>query len=76
MVDVFFQWKKTSQQPVVESVLKKLDGFLGALSLPNSSFGQQLPPSIRSVLPASRASFPLGFGHAAQYVAPGAALIG
>ncbi|KOB66577.1 Ubiquinone biosynthesis monooxygenase COQ6, partial [Operophtera brumata] len=35
-----------------------------------------LPPSVRAIVPASRAAFPLGFGHSTKYIAPGVALIG
>jgi len=36
----------------------------------------QLPPTVINVRPNSRASFPLGFGHATHYIGPRVALIG
>lgn len=36
----------------------------------------QVPPQITGLYGASRAGFPLGFGHASSYVGKGVALIG
>lgn len=37
---------------------------------------RQLPPQITGLYEASRAGFPLGFGHASGYIDTGVALIG
>ncbi|KAL0269153.1 UNVERIFIED_CONTAM: hypothetical protein PYX00_006975 [Menopon gallinae] len=42
----------------------------------NSGAVRQLPPSVAGIIPKSRVAFPLGFGHATEYIAPGVALIG
>ncbi|XP_036590202.1 ubiquinone biosynthesis monooxygenase COQ6, mitochondrial [Trichosurus vulpecula] len=43
---------------------------------PTNSSARQLPPSVAKVEPKSRALFPLGMGHAVEYVRPRVALIG
>ncbi|CAM4570722.1 unnamed protein product [Lepidochelys olivacea] len=52
--------------------------FRSAISLlmPSGTAARQLPPSIAKVEPKSRAVFPLGMGHATEYVRHRMALIG
>nr|XP_042714446.1 ubiquinone biosynthesis monooxygenase COQ6, mitochondrial isoform X2 [Chrysemys picta bellii] len=52
--------------------------FRSAISLlmPSGTAARQLPPSIARVEPKSRAVFPLGMGHATEYVRHRMALIG
>uniref|UniRef100_A0A8V0XLM5 Ubiquinone biosynthesis monooxygenase COQ6, mitochondrial n=1 Tax=Gallus gallus TaxID=9031 RepID=A0A8V0XLM5_CHICK len=52
--------------------------FRSALSLlkPSGTAVRQLPPSVANVDPESRAVFPLGMGHATEYVRHRVALIG
>ncbi|XP_072555375.1 ubiquinone biosynthesis monooxygenase COQ6, mitochondrial [Paramormyrops kingsleyae] len=52
--------------------------FRTALSLlmPTGSSARQLPPSVAGIEPKSRVMFPLGMGHASEYVRHRVALIG
>ncbi|KAG2457525.1 COQ6 monooxygenase, partial [Polypterus senegalus] len=52
--------------------------FRSALSLliPYGSSPRQLPPSVAGIGPQSRATFPLGVGHASEYICHRGALIG
>ncbi|KAK3856050.1 hypothetical protein Pcinc_037588 [Petrolisthes cinctipes] len=70
-------WDDKPRDARLESVHK---GWLKLLEtvLPwtNEGVVRQLPPSVTRVMASSRASFPLGLGHAVHYVAPRVALIG
>lgn len=52
-----------------------MDEFLKFLKLPSNAV-RQLPPTIAECEPKSRAAFPLGFGHASNYITKGVALVG
>ncbi|KAJ8723973.1 hypothetical protein PYW07_007953 [Mythimna separata] len=68
-------WKQYPRNSGVEAVTSWTSSWLRRAGLPDGA-ALQLPPSIRGVVPASRAAFPLGFGHSTRYVAPGVALVG
>uniref|UniRef100_A0A667XEE9 Ubiquinone biosynthesis monooxygenase COQ6, mitochondrial n=1 Tax=Myripristis murdjan TaxID=586833 RepID=A0A667XEE9_9TELE len=52
--------------------------FRGALSvlMPSAGSTRQLPPSVAGIGPKSRVMFPLGMGHASEYIRHRVALIG
>ncbi|KAG8192275.1 hypothetical protein JTE90_002101 [Oedothorax gibbosus] len=68
-------WDDESKNTFVESAISNLRSLLSNLSAEQSSV-RQLPPSILSIEEKSRAAFPLGLGHATEYVSKGVALIG
>ncbi|XP_011312288.1 ubiquinone biosynthesis monooxygenase COQ6 isoform X1 [Fopius arisanus] len=68
-------WKIYPKNSVVEGGMNSLQQLLTGLSL-NSGFSCELQPSIAGVIDNSRAAFPLGFGHAVNYVAHGVVLVG
>ncbi|GFT71759.1 ubiquinone biosynthesis monooxygenase COQ6, mitochondrial [Nephila pilipes] len=68
-------WDEEKKISVVESAIGSLKNAISSLT-PGSEPVRQLPPSILSVESNSRAAFPLGLGHATEYVAPRVALIG
>ncbi|CAL1296844.1 unnamed protein product [Larinioides sclopetarius] len=68
-------WDEEKKNSVVESAILNLKNLISTLT-PGYEPVRQLPPSILSVQPNSRAAFPLGLGHATEYVAPRVALIG
>ncbi|GFU51886.1 ubiquinone biosynthesis monooxygenase COQ6, mitochondrial [Trichonephila clavipes] len=68
-------WDEESKISVVESAIQNLKNAISSIA-PGYESVRQLPPSILSVEPNSRAAFPLGLGHATEYVAPRVALIG
>lgn len=61
---------------LVESLTKLFDDFLRFFNCPDSVNGRQLPPSVVGCDGDSRAAFPLGFGHATNYIGKGVALVG
>lgn len=72
---LFKQWKNYEKNDIVSSLTKNLNSLLENLNLASNAV-RQLPPSIKSIEPNSRAAFPLGFGHATDYIAKGVALVG
>ncbi|KAJ0173671.1 hypothetical protein K1T71_010820 [Dendrolimus kikuchii] len=68
-------WKQYPRSRSVETCTAWMTSCLQRAGLPDGA-ARQLPPSIRSIAPSSRAAFPLGFGHSTRYIAPGVALIG
>lgn len=68
-------WKQYPRSNGVQTVTSWMSSALKQAGLPDG-IARQLPPSIHSVVPSSRAAFPLGFGHSTRYIAPGVALIG
>ncbi|XP_069493754.1 ubiquinone biosynthesis monooxygenase COQ6, mitochondrial [Ambystoma mexicanum] len=68
-------WSNESHSDLIDSAGSI---FRSALSLlmPSGSSARQLPPSVARVDPKSRAMFPLGMGHATEYIRYRVALIG
>ncbi|XP_063831673.1 ubiquinone biosynthesis monooxygenase COQ6, mitochondrial [Ostrinia nubilalis] len=68
-------WKQYPRSSSVDACMSWLGSWLKRAGLPDGE-ARQLPPSIKSIAPNSRAAFPLGFGHSTRYIAPGVALVG
>lgn len=69
------QWSDANHTDLVDSMGTMLQ-FAVAFLKPTRVSARQLPPSVARVDSQSRALFPLGLGHAAEYVRPRLALIG
>lgn len=69
------QWSDVHHTDFVDSASAMVHHAV-ALLKPTKVSARQLPPSIAKVDAKSRALFPLGLGHAAEYVRPRVALIG
>ncbi|XP_064148797.1 ubiquinone biosynthesis monooxygenase COQ6, mitochondrial isoform X3 [Loxodonta africana] len=68
-------WSDANHTDFVDSVGTMLQHAV-ALLKPTKVSARQLPPSVARVDAKSRVLFPLGLGHAAEYVRPRVALIG
>ncbi|XP_074091842.1 ubiquinone biosynthesis monooxygenase COQ6, mitochondrial isoform X2 [Macrotis lagotis] len=68
-------WSDASHTDFIDSAGSILQ-YAVTLLQPTKSSARQLPPSVAKVEPKSRALFPLGLGHAVEYVRPRIALIG
>lgn len=68
-------WKFYPKNGTVESGMYALRQMLETLSL-QTDVSRQLQPSVATIVEGSRAAFPLGFGHATNYVKPGTVLVG
>lgn len=70
-----FQWSNINHSDFIDTAGAM---FRSAISLlkPSGTAVRQLPPSVAKVDPESRAMFPLGMGHATEYVQHRVALIG
>uniref|UniRef100_A0A7N6B3V4 Ubiquinone biosynthesis monooxygenase COQ6, mitochondrial n=1 Tax=Anabas testudineus TaxID=64144 RepID=A0A7N6B3V4_ANATE len=68
-------WNNENQSELIETAGSM---FRGALSLimPSAGSPRQLPPSVAGIGPKSRVMFPLGMGHASEYIRQRVALIG
>lgn len=69
------QWSDANHTDFVDSASTMLR-YVVTLLKPTRVSARQLPPSIAKVDAKSRALFPLGLGHAAEYVRPRVVLIG
>lgn len=74
-VFIVIQWSNLHHSDFIDTAGSV---FRSAISLlmPSGTAARQLPPSIAKVEPKSRAVFPLGMGHATEYVRHRMALIG
>lgn len=68
-------WKVFEHNSYVDQMLKTFDALLRASNC-SSDVNRRYPPKIGCVEQGSRNTFPLGFGHAASYIAKGVALVG
>ncbi|XP_004624910.1 ubiquinone biosynthesis monooxygenase COQ6, mitochondrial [Octodon degus] len=68
-------WSDANHTELISSATSALQ-FAVALLKPTKASARQLPPSVARVDANSRVLFPLGLGHAAEYVRPRLALIG
>ena len=68
-------WSDVNHTDFIDSVGSMLQSAVAFLK-PTRVSARQLPPSVARVDAKSRVLFPLGLGHAAEYVRPRLALIG
>uniref|UniRef100_A0A7N5JRT5 Ubiquinone biosynthesis monooxygenase COQ6, mitochondrial n=2 Tax=Ailuropoda melanoleuca TaxID=9646 RepID=A0A7N5JRT5_AILME len=68
-------WSDANHTDFIDSASSVLQSVVGFLR-PTKVSARQLPPSVARVDARSRVLFPLGLGHAAEYVRPRLALIG
>lgn len=68
-------WKQYPRSSIVDACTSWVGSLLKNVGLPDGA-ERQLPPSVKRIVPGSRAAFPLGFGHSTRYIAPGVILIG
>ncbi|XP_060524848.1 ubiquinone biosynthesis monooxygenase COQ6, mitochondrial [Cylas formicarius] len=68
-------WQKYDHHSVIQQASSLFDTLLRFLNCPSGGI-RQIPPKICGIIKESRAAFPLGFGHSAQYIGQGVALIG
>ena len=69
------QWSDANHTDFIDSAGSMLQ-YAVAFLKPTKISARQLPPSVARVDAKSRVLFPLGLGHAAEYVRPRLALIG
>lgn len=68
-------WSNENQSDLIETAGALFRGALSAI-MPSAGSPRQLPPSVAGIGPKSRVMFPLGIGHASEYVRHRVALIG
>uniref|UniRef100_A0A3Q3A1P8 Coenzyme Q6, monooxygenase n=1 Tax=Kryptolebias marmoratus TaxID=37003 RepID=A0A3Q3A1P8_KRYMA len=68
-------WSNESHSDLIETAGSLFRGALSAI-MPSAGSPRQLPPSVAGIGPKSRVMFPLGMGHASEYIRHRVALIG
>ncbi|KAJ8925743.1 hypothetical protein NQ315_009591 [Exocentrus adspersus] len=68
-------WKNYGRSLVVDQATKTFDTLLRLMNCPSDTV-RQFPPKIAKIEEGSRAAFPLGFGHAVNYIGKGVVLVG
>uniref|UniRef100_A0A6J0UQC2 Ubiquinone biosynthesis monooxygenase COQ6, mitochondrial n=2 Tax=Pogona vitticeps TaxID=103695 RepID=A0A6J0UQC2_9SAUR len=68
-------WSNAHHSDLIDTAGSMFQSAVSFL-MPSGTAGRQLPPSVAKVDPKSRAVFPLGLGHATEYVQHRVALIG
>ncbi|XP_028994414.1 ubiquinone biosynthesis monooxygenase COQ6, mitochondrial isoform X1 [Betta splendens] len=68
-------WNNENQSELIDTAGSLFRGALAAI-MPSTGSPRQLPPSVAGVGPKSRVMFPLGMGHASEYIRHRVALIG
>ncbi|KAK5916717.1 hypothetical protein CgunFtcFv8_011671 [Champsocephalus gunnari] len=68
-------WSNENQSELIETAGSLFRSALSVL-MPSAGSPRQLPPSVAGISPKSRAMFPLGIGHASEYIRHRVALIG
>lgn len=68
-------WSNENQSELIETAGSMFRGALSAI-MPSAGSPRQLPPSVAGIGPKTRVMFPLGMGHASEYIRHRVALIG
>ncbi|XP_037551326.1 ubiquinone biosynthesis monooxygenase COQ6, mitochondrial isoform X2 [Nematolebias whitei] len=68
-------WSNENHSDLIETAGSLFRGALSAI-MPSAGSPRQLPPSVAGIGPKSRVMFPLGMGHASEYIRHRVALIG
>lgn len=68
-------WSNENQSELIETAGSLFRGALSAI-MPSAGSPRQLPPSVAGIGPKTRVMFPLGMGHASEYIRHRVALIG
>ncbi|XP_010787410.1 ubiquinone biosynthesis monooxygenase COQ6, mitochondrial [Notothenia coriiceps] len=68
-------WSNENQSELIETAGSLFRSALSVL-MPSAGSPRQLPPSVAGISPKSRVMFPLGMGHASEYIRHRVALIG
>lgn len=69
------KWSNENQSELIETAGSLFRGALSAI-MPSAGSPRQLPPSVAGIGPKSRVMFPLGMGHASEYIRHRVALVG
>lgn len=72
---IYKKWSNENQSELIETAGSVFRGALSAI-MPSAGSPRQLPPSVAGIGPKSRVMFPLGMGHASEYIRHRVALIG
>ncbi|KAF7201877.1 ubiquinone biosynthesis monooxygenase COQ6, mitochondrial [Nothobranchius furzeri] len=68
-------WNNENHSDLIETASSLFRGALSTMT-PSAGSPRQLPPSVAGIGPKSRVMFPLGMGHASEYIRQRVALIG